>query len=367
MPIRHEGSAVQICLRYLLILVLPLVPLAGQEASSGIDVQATISGEGIYAHQLTESPRNGTPVDAAFRAVVYPFLKLDEHWTIAGAVQFTSDPYFTEDFTAPGHAVETKILQASLGYSRLWKAGSISVHAGQLASAVGAFNLRYDDAVNPLIDMPILYGYYGKISPMGVAGVQTDVTLGKWDARIQLVNSSMMNPRSVFDRDQYGNRAGGVGYTVLQGLRVGVSGGRGPFLDRQWPYFYPGEANPNRLPGSSAAADIQFARGHWNLDAEWDWMLMPYHVIPFTRREGAYIEAKRVLSPRWYAAVRGGYLFTNGNCAEVYEVAAGFGAGTHELIKLGYEIQHSDASGQLNRSMMIQVVTTVHPIGFAWR
>lgn len=199
-----------------------------------------------------------------------------------------------------------------------------------------------------------------------MAGVQTDLTLGKWDARAQFVNSSMMNPRSIFDRDQYGNWAGGVGYTIFQGLRVDISGGRGPYLDRQWPFFFPGEANPNRLPGSSAAAGVQFARGHWNVEGEWDWMLMPYHVIPFTRREGAYIEAKRVLSPRWYAAVRGGYLFTNGNGEEVYEMAVGFRPGTHELIKLEYEIEHNDQSGQLNRFIMVQLVTTVHPISLAW-
>jgi len=344
-----------------------VVPLAGQEADSGIDVRATVSGEAIYAHELTESPRNGTPLDAAFRAVVYPVIKLDEHWTVTGAVQFSSNPYFTEDFTVPGHGVRTRILRANLGYSRFWKSGSINIRAGQLPSAVGTFNLRYDDAVNPLIDMPILYGYWTKITTMGVAGVQTDLTLGKWDARVQFVNSSMMNPRSVFDRDQYGNWAGGAGYTILQGLRVGISGSRGPYLDRQWPNFFPGEANPNRLPGSSVGTEVQFARGHWNVEGEWDWMLMPYHVIPFTRREGAYIEAKRVLSPRWYAAVRGGYLSTNGDCEQLYEMVAGFRPGTHELIKLGYEIEHDDKSGELNRSIMLQLVTTVHPISLAWR
>ncbi len=245
--------------------------------------------------------------------------------------------------------------------------GSINVRVGQLSSAVGAFNLRYDDAVNPLIGMPILYGYYGQISPMGVAGAQTDLTLGKWDARAQFVNSSLMNPRSVFDRDQYGNWAGGAGYTILQGLRVGISGARGPYLDRQWPFFFPGETNPNRLPGSSVGTDVQFARGHWNVEGEWNWMLMPYHEIPFTRREGAYIEAKRVLTPRWYAALRAGYLCTNGNCEDAYQMAAGFRPGVHQLIKLGYEIDHDAQSSQLNRDLMVQFVTTVHPFSLAWR
>jgi len=350
----------------LFILFIPLIPLAGQEAGSGIDVSATLGGEALYAHELTGSPRNGSPIDGAFRAVIYPVLKLNEHWTVSGAVQFESVPYFTEDFSTPGHAVSTEILQANVGYSRFWNGGSMNIRVGQLSSAVGAFNLRYDDAVNPLIGMPILYGYYGQISPMGVAGAQADLTLGKLDARVQFVNSSLMNPRSVFDRDQYGNWAGGAGYTILQGLRIGVSGARGPFLDRQWPFFFPGEANPNRLPGSSVGTDVQFARGHWNLEGEWNWMLMPYHVIPFTRREGAYLEAKRVLAPRWYAALRSGYLCTNGNCEDAYEMAAGFRPGVHQLIKLGYEIDHTQ-SGQLNRDVMLQFVTTVHPISLAWR
>ena len=52
----------------------------------------------------------------------------------------------------------------------LWKSGSVNVRVGQLSSAVGAFNLRYDDAVNPLIDIPVLYGYYGLIGTAGLAG-----------------------------------------------------------------------------------------------------------------------------------------------------------------------------------------------------
>lgn len=352
-----------------LILFLPLLPLSaqtGQDAEAGIDIRATISGEGIYAHQLTESPRNGTALDGAFRAVVYPLIKLNDHWSVAGAVQFNSTPYFTEDFSQPGHAVTTQILRAYLGYTRSWNTFAVNVRAGQLGSAMGEFNLRYDDAVNPLIDMPILYGYYGKISPMGVAGVETDVTVGNWDARAQFVNSSMMNPRSVFDRDQYGNWVGGAGYTILQGLRIGAAAGRGPYLDRQWPFFYPGEANPNRLPGSSAAADVEFARGHWNVEGEWNWMLMAYHEIPFTRREGAYVEVKRGLAPRWYAALRVGYQTTNGVTAEAYEMAAGFRPDTHQLIKLGYEIQQNEQPGQVNRSIMVQLVTTIHPLSRAW-
>jgi hypothetical protein len=358
---------IQLHLSWLTILFLPLMPLAAQEAGSGFDLRATVSAEAIYANQLTEAPRDGSAVDAAFRAVFYPYLKLGDHWSVQGAVQVSSNPYFTEDFDDPGHAVTTRILRANIGYATSWKSGSVALHAGELGSAVGSFNLRYDDAANPLVDVPVIYGYYGKISTAGVAGVQVDLTQGKWDARAQLVNSSLMNPRSILAKDQYGNWAGGAGYTILPGLRVGVSGARGPYLDRHWAYFFPGESNPITLPGSSLGAEVQFARGHWNVEGEWNWMLMPYHAIPFTRREGGYIEAKRGLSPRWYAAVRSGYLSTNGNVEQVFEMAAGFRAAKQELIKFEYEIQRDEKMGQLNQIAMMQFVTTLHPLSFGWR
>jgi hypothetical protein len=90
-------------------------------------------------------------------------------------------------------------------------------------------------------------------------------------------------------------------------------------------------------------------------------MLMSYHAIPFTRREGSYVEVKRGLAPRWYAAARTGYLTMNRDLAESYEVAAGFRPNTHQIIKLSYEIQHDDL-----RAVMVQLVTTIHPLSLAW-
>jgi hypothetical protein len=80
----------------------------------------------------------------------------------------------------------------------------------------------------------------------------------------------------------------------------------------------------------------------------------------------AVISKPRVLGPRWYAAVRDGYLYATGNREDVYEIAGGYRPGIHELIKLGFEIEHNATSGQISRSVMIQLVTTVHPITLAW-
>ena len=133
------------------------------------------------------SARDGSPLVGGFRAVLYPVWKLNEHWTISGAVQVHSRPYFYEEFSALGNGVRTDILQANLSYSRFWKDRSVVVRVGQMSSAFGSFLLRYDDAVNPLIDKPMSYGYYYQgVSNLGFTGAQADVTLGKLDARAQL-------------------------------------------------------------------------------------------------------------------------------------------------------------------------------------
>src|SRR6202042_767688 len=127
--------------------------------------------------------------------------------------------------------------------------GSVLLRAGQMSTAFGSFVLRYDDAENALVDLPISYGYYyAPVSILGVAGAQIDATRGKFDGRLQFANSSPANPRSIFARDQYGNWAGGAGYTIHQGFRIGVDAYRGPYLSRNYAFFLPGEKNPSALP-----------------------------------------------------------------------------------------------------------------------
>jgi hypothetical protein len=112
------------------------------------------------------------------------------------------------------------------------------------------------------------------------------------------------------------------------------------------------------LPGSNAAADVEFGYGHWDVHGEWDWMLMSYHAIPFTRREDLSRGQAR-LGSALFTAVRAGYLTMNRELAESYEVAAGFRPNTRQISKLSYEIQHDDQSGQTNRAVMVQPVTTI--------
>jgi hypothetical protein len=352
--------------------ILLLLSLAGaahaQEAGSGFDLRATISGQVDDSHQLSQPPRDGDSVSGGFRAMLYPTLKLSENWIVSAAVQIHSNPYFSDEFSMKGYAVSANILQGYLGYSRFWKKGSVVFRAGELSSAFGSFLLRYDDAANALIDMPKAYGYYGAgITDYGLAAAQVDVTLGKLDVRAQLANSSPANPRSVFDKDQYGNWAGGAGWTIRQGLRVGVSGYRGPYLDRGSAYYFPGEAKPSQLPATAGGIDVEWAAGPWNVYGEWQRFLLTYRAIPSFREDFGYAEARRVLGPRWYVAARVGYRNTNViPRTEVYEAAVGFRPGRNELIKLGYEVQRGQAiRGTLNNILAMQFVTTLHPLSIA--
>jgi hypothetical protein len=337
--------------------------LAAQEASSGLDLKATLSGQVAVSNVFTEPPRSGVPGGAGFRAVVYPTWKLSDNWTVTGAWQLSTRQYFFDDFSLQGNGARGNLLQATLNYSRISEKGSLLVRAGELSTSFGSFLLRYDDADNVLVDLPMEYGYYySPVSILPVAGAQIDASRGKWDGRVQFANSSPANPRSLFEHDQYGNWAGGGGYTIRQGLRVGVSAYRGPYLDRQYDFFRSGEANPNTLPAHALGFDASWAYGHWIVEGEQQQFLLPYTKVPSFKEHAGYVELKRVLNPRWYVAGRGGYSNTRfSGYTESVEGAVGFRPDRFQLIKIDYELEHYGAGAVRNENTLaIQFVTSLH-------
>jgi hypothetical protein len=293
--------------------------------------------------------------------MLYPTWKLNERWSFSGAVQVHSRPYFFEQLTTQGYGVRADVLQAHLSYSRIWTDRSVVVRVGQLSSAFGSFLLRYDDAANPLIDMPATYGYYYKgITSYGLAGAQVDATYKKLDARAQFVNSSPSNRRSLLDNDQYGNWAGGLGLTIVQGLRVGASAYYGPYLHREHRYYLPGEAKPRDLPAAAHGLDVQWSRGHWTAQGELQSFRKPYRAMPTFTQQAGYGEIRRVLHPQWYVASRIGYVRSNVSAVEkTIETAVGFRPNAHQLIKAGYQIVNGPKTpGTLGNTFAIQMVTT---------
>jgi hypothetical protein len=334
-----------------------------QEARSGFDLHGTVTGQTVVSNALTEEPRSGSAAVPGFRAVAYPTLKIDHNWFVTGSVQLASRPYFYDDFSTTGYGVKGNVLLATLNYSRVSNKGSLLVRAGEMPTAFGSFMLRYDDADNPLVDLPVPYGYYyAAVSVLGVAGAQIDVTRGKWDARVQFANSSPANPRSIFASDQYGNWAGGGGYTIRQGLHVGASAYYGPYLSRDYKYYYPGEATPASLSAHALGADLDWTYRHTDVHAEVQRFVMPYASIPTFRESAGYSEIRQVLSPRWYVATRGGFTSSSatGKMQSV-ETAGGFRPNRYQLIKVSYEYEHYGTGPYPNENTLgIQLVSTFH-------
>ncbi len=338
-------------------------PLIAQEASSGIDLRETLSGLGIASNVLSAPPRSGSDFAAGFRSVTYPTWKMSPGWGVTGAFEFVTRPYFYADFDTTGYGAKGYILQSTLNYSRVSDKGSLLMRAGVLSTSFGSFLLRYDDADNPLVDMPPQYGYYySPVSTAGLPGAQIDATRGKFDGRVQFANSSPANPRSLFAHDQYGNWAGGSGYTIRQGFRVGVDAYRGPYLDRQYPYFFPVEKPPSTLPATGLGVDAQWSRGHTSVQFEEDRFVLPYTVIPTFRETAGYVELKQTLTPRWYLAFRPGYTAASeGGDVRCWEMAAGYRASRFQLVKIDYEIEHYTQGSPANQSTLaVEWVTTLH-------
>ncbi|HVU46011.1 MAG TPA: hypothetical protein VHD85_07795 [Terracidiphilus sp.] len=339
-----------------------------QEAGSGVDLRATVTAQAIGSSELTEPPRSGAPLVAGAHLIVYPTIKFSEHWFMTGAVQLVTRPYYYTDLSAAGYGAEGSLLQATLNYSRVSQKGAILLRAGEMSTAFGSFVLRYDDTDNPLVDVPKQYGYYSLVSILGVAGVQLDATRGKFDGRIQFANSSPANPRSLFVGDQYGNWAGGAGYTIRQGFRVGVSGYRGPYLDRSSKFFRPGEVNPSKLPAHALGLDANWAHGHTTAYVEAQRFVMPYTVVPTFYESAGYAEVRQVLSPRWFIAGR--YGLTSNHHAkrtQSLETAAGFRPNRFQLLKIGYEFDHyASGSAQEDNIVGIQFITSLHKSA-AWQ
>jgi len=345
------------------LLAFASIGLRAQEANSGIDLRGTITAQVIGSNQLTSEPRSGSPVIAGFRAIAYPTFKFSEQWFATGAVQLVTRPYYISDFTIQGYGAKGSVLQSTLNYSRVSSRGSLLLRTGLMSSAFGSFLLRYDDADNPVVDLPPQYGYYyAPVSFLAVAGAQIDATRGKWDGRLQFANSSPANPRSIFAHDQYGNWAAGAGYTIHQGFRIGVSGYRGPYLDRKYAYYFPGEAKPSTLPAHAIGIDANWARRHTSAYVEVQRFVMPYTLFPNFRESAGYAELRQVLNPRW--SVAGRYSVTSTNVTgrtNIVESAIAYRPDPFQLLKFGYELRHSSSGSDRNNNVVaLQFITTFH-------
>ncbi len=401
------------------VVVLATIPLAAQDSNFGISLPVTLGGAALY----TERPQLGEPdvsrLAGGFRGVAYPTLQLGSHWFAYAAVQARFTPYFYYDAYDSEHEWYLETLQAYLGYAVRTEKTSMVIKAGRLSSAFGSFPLHYDDAENPLLDQPLSYiqtltlrhdqlacgvndllgQYYGGVwnacggvpganeglTPVtlyGLPGVQAEFSGHRLDARIQITSGSPANPLSLGHAPDYAQWTAGGGYTIRQGFRIGVSGFRGPYLDPSVAALLPAGTTVRDFPASGIGVDAQWARGPWSATGEWQRFQFDspnFTVSPAV--VSTYAEVKRILTPRFYAAGRAGWLLSGsatdtsgvstGQFAPTissYELGAGCWLNRHQLLKTSYEwlrIEH--LAGTKTNVLGLELVTTFHALDHAFR
>ncbi|HEX5228916.1 MAG TPA: hypothetical protein VFW44_14455, partial [Bryobacteraceae bacterium] len=141
--------------------------------------------------------------------------------------------------------------------------------------------------------------------------------------------------------------------------------------------FLPAGTSVRSFPASGLGLDVQWARGHWSASGEWH--RFQYDLPAFSQAPSVvstYVEAKRILTPRFYVAGRAGWLKPDGATditgastnqfapsMASYELGGGWWINRHQLLKASYErlnIEH--VSGTQNNVVGIQFLTTFHAV-----
>jgi hypothetical protein len=411
----------------LLVWALACFDLCAQEVSAGFIMPVTLTGGAIHASQPPESESGTTASGAMFRATLYPGLKLGDRWFVYSAVQIGTQPGPSYSNGGAGQTIQARLLQAFVGYSWTVPGRSLTWKAGKLPSAFGSFSQRYDDMANPLLGSPLSYASpvliradqlpcgagdfldqaesYGRgalpgvhfrcggakassggllpVSLYGLPGTQMDISWGKVDARFQIANSSPANPQGLLSSSQALQWAAGSGYTIRPGFRIGFSLHRGPFLDDILTALLPDQTRTSDYPATGVGTDLQWSRGRWNLEAEWQRFQYDYpRFVVSPVASSGYAEITRTLAPRFYVTARMAYQRYNRivdlriSTSEPFlpkrqtsEFAIGYRPNSRQLLKVGVTwLQAGMPSPALTgTSVGFQLVTALPPLSKSLR
>lgn len=388
-----------------------------QEANSGFSLPLELAGDLLYGN--TPNSETGTSsFSPGFRASLYPTLQLGPHWFAYSALDVQSSSRFGyESGPEYDHPVRFHLLQAFVGYSKSFRNASMILKAGRLGSAFGTFPLQYEDAKtlfpspppSYLATLPIRpdqipcgvrdlrsaqyhndidFGCGGSeiesygmlpVALYGLPGAEIDLSLARIDLRLQVTNSSPANPQGLASSSQFAQWTAGGGYTFQSGLHIGMSGFRGPYLDRLLAQFLPsGSSLPSqKISGflaTGSGVDAQWARGRWSLAGEWQRFTFG---LPGFRKspseQAAYAELKRIVTPRIYVAARvtaldfpsveddsGARIDHAAIPQRAYEFGFGFRPNNHQLVKTSYKrLALSTSREERYNVLVVQLVTSV--------
>ena len=366
----------------------------GQEAGSGVSLPVTISGNARYSGSSTD----GNSGAGGFRALASPGVQLGSHWFGYAVLGVESKDYqsYSSGFDDDS-PMRFTFLQGYAGYRAEFKSATLLLKGGRLVTAFGHYPLDYDDAKAPLIDPPPLYSInlplrpdqlpcnlanvvwqsydapvdfdcggstaerYGLVPATiyGIPGLEAQLSWNRLDARLQMTNSSPANPQSLTSGSQFVQFSGGAGYSVRGGLHVGVSGYRGPYLERTLAGLIPAGRSLQDFKASGFGVDAQWSGGPWSAEGEWQHFRFDEPgFVQSPSMQGAYVQVKRIISPRLFAAVRS-TLEQPGGATD------GFGAATSQ-IDAHREIEELGIGYRISRVELLKVGVTFSEANEWW-
>jgi hypothetical protein len=207
---------------------------------------------------------------------------------------------------AQGEAERGPAPTGSRGHERLDQLGvryiaspALTVDAGRFTPIIGNAAVLHLSTRNPLIGEPDTYG------PRYPAGIKVSGELRGIDYRLGVVDVPPAHPSYVPTPSPRARPEAGIGYTPVVGLRVGLSGGVGSYLDRDTPAAVLGGRAWSDYHQRVLGADVRFARGYLETRVE---VLRGSYDVP---NRGApivgfayYGEAKYTFTPRFFVATR---------------------------------------------------------------
>ncbi|HEX2780135.1 MAG TPA: hypothetical protein VHM30_11585 [Gemmatimonadaceae bacterium] len=191
---------------------------------------------------------------------------------------------------------EVGIEQGGLRYTR---SRALVVDAGMIAPIVGMYANRHLSTRNPLIGEP---DGYVVAYPLGVRVSGKTETL---DYRIGVISLPVYNERYMPEPTATPHIAAGAGVTPHPGVRVGVSGTIGPWLDDATPAAALDGRSWRGYEQRVAAADAEWSVGYLDLRGE---LAHAWHEVPghskMVHGTSWYGEGSYAFTPRVFAALR---------------------------------------------------------------
>lgn len=218
------------------------------------------------------------------------------------------------------------------------------LEGGKILSPVGNFSRRHLSSTNPLIGFPDSY------SVAYPYGIQVSGQVSRLDYRVAAIDRPMVNDGYVPEPGSAVRPAVAMGVTPVTGLRFGVYSTRGPYLGPRVEAELPAGTTWKDYGQAITGADLQFSRGHFELNGDFAVSSYDAPARAFKSRGRAYfIEPKFTFTPRFFAALRvekndypfiqplGGGLWrvNNAELSDV-EVGAGYRIGPGAILKVAY-------------------------------